>query len=105
MTSTSGPLHVPFLCLETDISLQYFSKGFSEPCELPSFYSLSQILSFLFFLFCLFAFSRAVPEAYGGSQAKGAIRAVASRLHHSLSNAGCQPRLQPTPQLTATQDR
>ena len=26
-------------------------------------------LSFFFFCFCLFAFSRATPEAYGGSQA------------------------------------
>ena len=33
------------------------------------------------YLFCLFAFSRASPTAYGGSQARGLIRAVAAGLH------------------------
>ena len=32
-------------------------------------------------LFCLFAFSRAAPAAYGGSQARGLIGAVAAGLH------------------------
>ena len=40
--------------------------------------------------------------AYGGSQARGLIRAVAAGLHQSHSNVGSKPRLQPTPQLTAT---
>uniref|UniRef100_A0A8D0V3C3 Voltage-dependent L-type calcium channel subunit alpha n=1 Tax=Sus scrofa TaxID=9823 RepID=A0A8D0V3C3_PIG len=40
---------------------------------------------FFFFFFCIFAFSRATPMAYGGSQAKGLIRAVAASLHHSHS--------------------
>ena len=56
---------------------------------------------------CLFVFvllSRAAPEAYGGSQARGRIGAVAAGLHHSHSNAGSKPHLQPTPQLTATRD-
>jgi len=53
--------------------------------------------NFLFFL--LFAFSRAAPVAYGGSQARGLIRAVAVSLHQSHSNSGSQPRLRPTPQL------
>ena len=47
---------------------------------------------------------RAAPAAYGGSQAKGLIRATAARLRHSHSNARSEPRLQPTPQLTATPD-
>ena len=38
----------------------------------------------LFFVFCLF---RAEPTAYGGSQARGLIGAVATDLHHSHSNA------------------
>ena len=42
--------------------------------------------------------------AYGGSQARGLIGAVASGLHHSHSNAGSEPHLQPTPQLTAMLD-
>ena len=56
--------------------------------------------SFLYF-FCLF---RAAPEAYGGSQARGLIRAVAPGLHHSHSNTRSKPRLRHTPQLTATPD-
>ena len=48
--------------------------------------------------FCLF---RAAPVAYGGSQAKGQIRAAAADLRHSHSNAGSKPRLKPIPQLMA----
>ena len=36
--------------------------------------------------------------AYGGSQARGLIRATVSGLHHSHSHAGSEPRLRPTPQ-------
>ena len=57
------------------------------------------------FVFCLFAISWAAPTAYGGSQARGPIGAVAAGLRQSHSNAGSEPRLQPTPQLTATPDR
>ena len=53
------------------------------------------------FFFCLF---RAPPTAYGGSQARGRIRAAVAGLHHSHSNMGSEPCLQPTPQLTATPD-
>ena len=56
------------------------------------------------FFFCLFAFSRAAPQAYGSSQARGPIGAVAIGLHHSHSNMGSELRLQPTPQLSATLD-
>ena len=48
----------------------------------------------LFFLFLLF---RATPAAaYGGSQARGRIGATAVGLHHSHSNEGSEPYLQPT---------
>ena len=61
---------------------------------------------FIFLFFCLFLlFLWAAPAAYGGSQARGPIRAVATGLRQSHSNAGSEPRLQPTPQLTATPDR
>ena len=43
--------------------------------------------------------------AYGGSQARGLIRAVAASLHHSHSNARSKPSLQHTPQLMETPDR
>ena len=57
-----------------------------------------KLLKYIFpsFFFRLF---RAVPEAYGSSQAKGQIGATA--LHHSHSNVGSEPRLGPTPQLTS----
>ena len=59
---------------------------------------------FLNFYFCLFMISWAAPAAYGGSQARGQIGAVATGLRQSHSNAGSEPHLRPTPQLTAMQD-
>ena len=46
----------------------------------------------------------AAPAAYGGSQARGLIGAVAAHLRQSHSNGESEPHLQPTPQLTATPD-
>ena len=43
-----------------------------------------------FFLSCLFS---AAPAAYGGSQARGTIKAVATGLHHSHSNRGSEKNL------------
>ena len=60
---------------------------------------------FFFFFFCLFAISWAAPTAYGDSQARGLIGAVATSLHQSHSNAGSEPHLQPPAQLTAMLDR
>ena len=45
------------------------------------------------YLFSLFAFSRAAPAAYGGSQARGLIGAAATGLRHSHSHTGSEPRL------------
>ena len=56
----------------------------------------SRQLSFFFLFF------RAVPAAYGGSQARGLIGATAAGLCYSHSNA--EPCLRPTPQLTAMPD-
>ena len=47
------------------------------------------------FSFCLF---RTAPVAYGGSQTRGLIGAAVAGLHHSHSNVGSEPWLQPTPQ-------
>ena len=60
--------------------------------------------SSFFFFFGLFAFSRAAPAAYGDSQGRGLIGALASGLCQSHRNTRSEPRLQPTPQLTATPD-
>ena len=51
------------------------------------------------FFFLIF---RTEPVAYGGSQARGPVRAVAAGLHQSHSNVGSELCLQPIPQLTAT---
>ena len=40
-----------------------------------------------------FVFSRAEPAAYGGSQARGSVGAVAAGLHHRHSNARSHLRL------------
>jgi len=63
------------------------------------------LYSFFFFSFVFLLFLWAAPAAYGGSQARGPIGAVATGLRQSHSNVGSEPRLQPTPQLTAMPDR
>ena len=47
---------------------------------------------------------RATPAAYGCSQARGPVGAVAADLHQSHSNTRSEPCLRPTPQLKATLD-
>ena len=59
------------------------------------------LIELFIYLFCLFAISWATPAAYGGSRARGRIGAAAASLRQSHSNAGSEPRLRPTPQLTA----
>ena len=71
-------------------------RGVHSPHEFLNFFFL-----FFFFFFGLF---RASPTAYGSSQARGRIAAVAANLHHSPSNWGSEPCLQPTPQVMATPD-
>ena len=61
--------------------------------------------NFFFFFFGLFAISWATPSEYGGSQARGQIRAIDAGLRQRHSNWGSELRLQPTPQLTAMPDR
>ena len=51
---------------------------------------LSHNLYFITIIIVLFCLLRAAPMAYGGSQTRGPIRALASGLHHSHSN--CQIR-------------
>ena len=57
-----------------------------------------KIKIFLITYFCLF---RAIPMAYGSSQARGPIVVTAAGLYRNL---GSEPRLRPTPQFTATLD-
>ena len=53
------------------------------------------------FLFCLF---RAAPIAYGSSQARGRIGAVAAGLCPSHTNARSEQSLRPVPQFMAMPD-
>ena len=75
-----------------------------EQHELKPTNSLFLFLSFFGSFLVFFAFSMAIPAAYGGSQARGVIEAVAIGLRQSHNNAGSKPRLQPTPQLMASRD-
>ena len=66
---------------------------------------LSEIFVVVVVVVVVFVFlplSWAAPTAYGGSQARSRIGAIAAGLRQSHSNAGSEPCLQPTPQLAAT---
>ena len=69
----------------------------SQPTQKAWFFGSN--LTGLFFFLSLF-----FRATYGGSQAWGLIGAVASDLHHSISNSISEPRLRLTPQLTAKPD-
>ena len=58
-------------------------------------YQSCLLFYFIFFLF------RAIPMAYGSSEARGRNGAAAASLCHSHSNVGSEPHLQPTTQLMA----
>ena len=88
-----------------------FKNPFSRKTVIPTYPTLiadhwrkNSRKIWILFLFLFFGLFRAAPVAYGGSQARGLIRAEATGLHHSHSNVGSKPYLQPTPQLTATPD-
>ena len=94
---------VSALSTEYYICCRFVINGFEyvKVCCLHTRFGKRLFVCF-FVCFCLFAFSRATPAAYGGSQATGRIGAVATSLRQSHSNAGSELHLQPTPQLMAT---
>ena len=53
------------------------------------------LYSFFFFPLVFFVFSRATPAAYGDSQGRGLIGAVAAGLRHSPSNVRSEPHGDP----------
>ena len=69
-----------------------------------------EIVPFMFLLFSMmspstfFFFFMATPAAYGDSQTRGQIGAIATGLCHSHSNAGSKLCLQPTPHLSTMLD-
>ena len=91
-------LPVPSQLAKTRIRLHF-------PNQSNAFYNLKIYIrargECILLFFCLF---RAASTAYGGSQARGGIRAIATGLHHSHSNARLEPHLPPTSQLTAMPD-
>ena len=94
-----------FIVLYTIFIDSIIYKGWRDGAHVMKILSLYYLcawknLHFHGFLFC-FVFSRATPMAYGGFQARGLIRAVATGLYHSHSNVGPELHLWPTPQLTA----
>ena len=56
------------------------------------------LCSFVLLYFCLF---RATPVAYKSSQARSHLQAAAAGLCYGHSNAGSEPCMQTTPQLTS----
>ena len=60
--------------------------------------------NWVLFIYLFILLFGATPMAYGGSQARGLIGAIAVSLGHSHSKARSEQCLQPTPQLMATQD-
>ena len=76
----------------------YARENKNDNIILLTLIAIRALLMYFFFFF----FSRAAPEVYGGSQARGLIGAVAAGLRQSHSNAGSELCMLPTPQLTAT---
>ena len=68
------------------------------------FGSLISALILILFIYLFNLLFRAAPAACGGSWARSRIRATPASLHHSHSNVGSEPHLQPTPQLMAMLD-
>ena len=67
------------------LHVNLLTVGRHSLCCIPGTVFEDGILSFFFFfVFCLL---RATPTAYGGSQARGPVGALATSLHHSHSNA------------------
>ena len=91
-----------------DLTDTHTSKCYLYPADFHIYvFNLNfsfELLASIYLFIYLFISSRAAPAAYGGSQARGLIGAVAAGLPHSHSNEGSEPCLQPTPQCKATPD-
>ena len=96
MSSRSWRLGNRFWELST---LSKVTKSRFEPRLCPINLYAIYIYIYIFFFFFL-----ATPATYGGSQARGPIRAIATGLNHSQSSAESKMHLWPTPQFMATPD-
>ena len=91
--------------MRPEIEPSWMLVGFVTAEPQQKFQMLINLFCFgLFWLFVVVVvcFFRIASMAYGGSQAWVPIGTVAADLHHSHSNVGSEPHLQPTPQLAAT---
>ena len=101
-----------WLGLWSSMMLEYHYGCFSLQSHLVMFLlnyvesSLIMVTYFICFRSILFIYLvllfKAIPTAYGSSQATGWIGAAAVGLCHSQSNETSEPRLWPTPQLMPT---
>ena len=79
-------------------------EEFEESLQSDSSAQTHVPIFYLFIYLSFFSISGATLTAYGGSQARGPIGAIATGLRQSHTNVASKPRLRPTPQLTATPD-
>ena len=86
------------------LGTEAWGSGVVKSTWLLSTITMSNLFVFILTYIYLFLLFRATPTAYGGSQARGPIRATAANLLHSHSNPGSEPCLRPLPQLMATPD-
>ena len=77
----------------SNLNYMFSHLVYNSQIYLSSYLSIS-----LHIYFCCCCLFRATPIPYGGSQARGPIRAIAAGLHHSHSNVGSEPHLWHTPQ-------
>ena len=103
----------PEICREQIIYAAAESKRCRSPFLMASRIPLSPAshlalefceIFFFFFFFFFFLLFRASLAAYGGSQARGWIRAAAAGLHHGHSKARSELCLRPTLQVRAMLD-
>ena len=88
--------------LEACWSIRKFSSSFKQEfVGSRHVLGTARIEIIIIIIIIIIGLFRATPPAYGSSQAKNLIRAVAAGLHHSHSHAGCKLHLRPTPQLNA----
>ena len=83
---------------------EFVGDGSGGSEERTYFLYITKLRFFFSFFYLFILVFRAITVAYGGSQARGLIGAVAAGLRHSHNNAISELCLRSTPQLTAMPD-
>ena len=84
------------MCRTVPVAMSHHHHHHLSTCFRSWFLCSWFLHSFIIIIIIIFSFSRAAPAAYGGSQARSPVGAVAANLRQSHSNAGSKLRLQPT---------